>query len=188
MTAREPNDFMGWLKKKSDPVSERARALSSEIAALEAQIKQLDGKLHRGDGRPRLRSTAVPHGATISHTAPVLETDRLGAAPTRGEPVFEEVNQERITTRAELGNAPEMFNDLGVRKYDLPGLLRRLRHFFHGPSTSNPKLVSYLAAGGVQGLRPLRKEKRVARNRFILFSALLFIVLFGTLWWFLRNR
>jgi hypothetical protein len=81
-----------------------------------------------------------------------------------------------------------MFNDLGVRKYDLPGLLRRLRDFFHGPNTSNPKLVNYLAAGGVQGLRPLRKEKRVARNRFILFSALLFIVLFGTLWWFLRNR
>ena len=70
----------------------------------------------------------------------------------------------------------------------LPALLARLRHFFHGPSTSNPKLVNYLAAGGVQGLRPLRKEKRVARNRFILFAALLFVVLFGTLWWFLRNR
>ena len=179
---------MGWLNKKSDPVSERARALTSEIAALEAQIKQLDGQLHRGPGHPRLRSTAVPHGATISHISPVLEIDRQGAAPTRSEPVFEEINVERIATRTELDNAPEMFNDLGIRKYDLPGLLRRLRDFFHGPSTSNPKLVNYLAAGGVQGLRPLRKEKRVARNRFILFSALLFLVLFGTLWWFLRNR
>ncbi len=179
---------MGWLKKKSDPVSERARMLSSEIAALEAQIKQLDGKLQRGPGHPRLRSTAVPHGATISHTTPTTETGTHGAATVRSEPVFEEISQERITTRVEVGNAPEMFNDLGVRKYDLPGLLRRLRDFFHGPNTSNPKLVNYLAAGGVQGLRPLRKEKRVARNRFILFSALLFIVLFGTLWWFLRNR
>jgi hypothetical protein len=39
--------------------------------------------------------------------------------------------------------------------------------------------VHYLAAGGVQGLRPLRYEKRVARNRFILFVALLFSVLLG---------
>jgi hypothetical protein len=178
---------MGWLKKKSDPVSERARALTSEIAALEAQIKRLDGQLHRGPDHPRLRSTAVPHGATISHTSLAPETVTPSPAPARSEPVFEEVNKEHITTRAELGNAPEMFNENGVRKFDFPALLRRLRDFFHGPSTSNPKLVHYLAAGGVQGLRPLRKEKRVARNRFILFSALLFIVLFGTLWWFLRT-
>jgi hypothetical protein len=178
---------MGWLKKKSDPVSERARALNSEIAALEAQIKQLDDRLHRGPGQPRLRSTAVPHGTTISHTHPLIETDRLGAAPVHSEPVFEEVNQDRLSTRAELGNAPEMFNELGVRKYDFPGLLRRLRSFFQGPNTSNPKLVNYLAAGGVQGLRPLRKEKRVARNRFILFAVLLLGVLWGTLWWFLRS-
>ena len=182
---------MGWLKKKSDPVTERAQALTDEIAALEAQIKQLDDQLHRGPTHPRLRSTAVPHGATISHnhSAPIIETDRQGIAPRQSEPVFEEVNQERLTTRPpEINNAPEMFNDLGVRKYDFPGLLLRLRNFFHGPNTSNPKLVNYLAAGGVQGLRPLRKERRVARNRFILFSTLLFVVLFGTLWWFLRNR
>ena len=180
---------MGWLKKKSDPVSERAQALTAEIAALEVQIKQLDGQLHHGPGHPRLRSTAVPRGATISYTAaPDLETDRQGVAPTHHEPVFEAVHQERLTTHHEIGTAPEMFNELGVRKYDLPGLLQRLRNFFHGPNTNNPKLVNYLAAGGVQGLRPLRKEKRVARNRFILFSALLFVMLFGTLWWFLRNR
>jgi molybdopterin synthase catalytic subunit len=28
---------MAWLKKKSDPISDRAHALNSEIAALEAQ-------------------------------------------------------------------------------------------------------------------------------------------------------
>jgi hypothetical protein len=48
-----------------------------------------------------------------------------------------------------------------------------------GPSTTNPKLVSYLAAGGIQGLRPLRYEKRVARNRFIVFVAVLLLLLLG---------
>jgi hypothetical protein len=74
-----------------------------------------------------------------------------------------------------------------VRKYDLPALLRRIRNHFRGPSTTNPKLVSYLAAGGIQGLRPLRYEKRVARNRFILFFAVLFLVLLGIILTFVRR-
>ena len=31
---------MGWFKKKADPISDRARALSEEIAALEGQINE----------------------------------------------------------------------------------------------------------------------------------------------------
>lgn len=170
---------MGWLKKKSDPVSDRAQALSSEIAALEAEIKQLDAQLQRTPETPRLRSTAVPHGATISHESP---------ATPRSEPVFEQISQERITVPNEMPNAPEHFNEFGVRKFDFPAMLQRLRTFFTGPNTSNPKLVSYLAAGGVHGLRPLRKEKRVARNRFIFFAAVLFVLLFGTLWVYLHRR
>lgn len=180
---------MSWLKKKSDPVSERAQALNSEIAALEAEIKKLDEQLTRGPEQPRLRSTAVPHGATISHAAAGTSPASAGPLhPVRTEPVFEQINQERITTESDMPNTPEHFNEYGVRKFDFPALVQRLRVFFTGPNTSNPKLVNYLAAGGVHGLRPLRKEKRVARNRFILFSALLFVVLFGTLWWFLKNR
>lgn len=179
---------MGWLKKKSDPVSERAQALSSEIAALEAEIKKLDDQLAHGPEQPRLRSTAVPHGATISHAMAGADSAHNAPRAARTEPVFEQINQERITTQSDMPNTPEHFNEFGVRKFDFPALMQRLRAFFTGPNTSNPKLVNYLAAGGVHGLRPLRKEKRVARNRFILFSALLFVVLFGTLWWFLKNR
>lgn len=175
---------MGWLKKKSDPVSDRAQALNSEIAALEAQIKRLDEQLQHGPEMPRLRSTAVPHGATINHADPV----RSLPPAERSEPVFERINQERITAAHDMPNSPEHFNEYGVRKYDFPALMQRLRAFFNGPNTSNPKLVNYLAAGGVHGLRPLRKEKRVARNRFILFAALLFVVLFGTLWVYLHRR
>jgi hypothetical protein len=179
---------MDWLKKNSDPVSERAQALNSEIEALEAQIKQLDDQLHRAPANPRLRSTAVPHGATINH--PHANTDSTECAPTatQGEPVFEEISQERITARNEMPNSREYFNEFGVRKYDFPALIQRIRAFFTGPSTSNPKLVSYLAAGGVHGLRPLRKEKRVARNRFVFFSTLLFLGMFGILYWYFRHR
>lgn len=179
---------MDWLKKKTDPVSERAQALSSEIEALEAQIKRLDDQLHRASANPRLRSTAVPHGATINH--PHAHTDSAEYAPVapHSEPVFEEISQERITARNEMPNSPEFFNEYGVRKYDFPALIQRIRTFFTGPSTSNPKLVNYLAAGGVHGLRPLRKEKRVARNRFVFFSALLFLAMVGIIYVYFRNR
>jgi hypothetical protein len=104
------------------------------------------------------------------------------------EPIFEEVDQDLLKARSEAATAPEYINELGVRKYDLPALLRRIREHFRGPSTTNPKLVNYLAAGGIQGLRPLRYEKRVARNRFIFFVVILFLALLGTLLVFLKGQ
>jgi hypothetical protein len=81
-----------------------------------------------------------------------------------------------------------MFNELGLRKYDLPALFNRIRNHLRGPTTTNPRLVNYLAAGGVHGLRPLRYEKRVARNRFIALVIVITIVLLGLLPFFLRSH
>lgn len=166
---------MGWSKKKADPLSERAHALTEQIAALEAQIKQLDTRLDsQADSAPpapRLRSTAMPHGvATVVHPS----------APAASEPIFEEVNQNRLKARSEPAT-PEHFNDLGVRKYDLAAFLNRVKNHFRGPPTMNPKLVNYLAAGSIQGLRPMRYEKRVARNRVLALVIVILLVLLG-LW------
>ena len=176
---------MAWLKRKPDPISDRARALNDEIAKLESQIKDLDAHLHRDQAQPRLRSTALPHGSTLSHATPA---PAVPPAPAAEEPIFEEVSQNLLKARHEAATTPEHYNELGVRKYDLSALLRRIREHFRGPSTTNPKLVSYLAAGGIQGLRPLRYEKRVARNRFIFFAVILFLALLGTLWVFLKGH
>jgi hypothetical protein len=171
--------MIAWLKRKPDPISYRARALNDEIARLESQIKELDAQLQRDQSQPRLRSTTLPHGGPGSPPA---------AAPPAEEPIFEEVGPDLLKARNEAGAKPEHYNDLGMRKYDLPALLRRIREHFRGPSTTNPKLVSYLAAGGIQGLRPLRYEKRVARNRFIFFAVILFLALLGTLLVFLKGH
>ena len=179
---------MAWSKKKADPITERAQALNVEIAALESQIKKLDAQLQTTQSHPRLRSTAVPHGSTITHAATVLEPAEP-PLPVAREPVFEEVDQEQLTAQPEPpAHTPDHYNELGVRKYDLTELWRKVRRLFSGPSTSNPRLVTYLAAGGVQGLRPLRYEKRVARNRFLTFAIGLFLLLLGILWWFVRHR
>lgn len=180
---------MAWLKKKSDPITDRARALNAEIAALEDQIRRLDVQASHQPAHPRLRSTAVPHGMTITHTAQTAASALpVESVPAPREPIFEEVNQERLTSRIEPATTPEHFNDLGVRKFDLPAMLRRIGGIFHGPTASNPRLVSYLAAGGVQGLRPLRKEKRVARNRFIFFAIFLFLMLWGIIHMFVNRH
>jgi hypothetical protein len=177
---------MSWFRKKSDPISDRARILNEEIEALEARIKTLDDRLQRHHAQPRLRSTALPHGAKGNRVPPgnpVL----IPARPVE-EPIFEEVGQSLLENRAETPTTAEHYNELGVRKYDLPAFLRRVRNHFRGPATTNPKLVSYLAAGGIQGLRPLRYEKRVARNRFILLVAFLFLILLGLVAVFVRRR
>jgi hypothetical protein len=181
---------MAWLKKKSDPLNDRARDLNNEIAALEAQIKKLDAKLQHDATQPRLRSTAVPRGETIAHAEHATSTHRDPPAtkPATHEPIFENLEQRHLKAEKELPSTPEHYNDLGARKYDLTAFVTRLKRWISGPNTTNPRLVSYLAAGGIQGLQPLRREKRMARNRFLLFAGILFLVLFGLCWWFMRQR
>jgi len=170
---------MALFKKKPDPITDRARALSDEIAALESKIKKLDTQLQQAPPPPRLRPAALPQGVNAQR--------QPESAPAVHEPIFEKVEQKKLDPAAENDSPPEHFNELGVRKYDLPALLRRIKNHFHGPTTNNPKLVNYLAAGGVQGLRPMRYEKRVARNRFIVFAGILFLVLLGIIVVFVRR-
>jgi hypothetical protein len=174
---------MAFAKKKikrADPISDRAQTLNSQIAALETEIKKLDTQLQRTT-QPRFRSTALPHGATIP-SAPEKHPP-----PAARAPVFEEINRQPLQSRSET-ETPDHYNELGVRKYDLPALWNRLRNHLRGPATTNPRLVNYLAAGGVHGLRPLRYEKRVARNRFIAFAVLLLLTLLGILLVVLHNH
>ena len=171
---------MASAKKKVDPISDRSRALTDQIAALESEIQKLDAQLQRTP-TPRLRSTAIPHGATIARA----HEPAPPPPPPMHEPVFEEVKPLSDT---EETAAPDQFNELGVRKYDLPGLFNRIRNHFRRPTTNNPRLVAYLAAGGVHGLRPMRYEKRVARNRFIFFAAALFFLLLGLILVFVHNH
>ncbi|HEV2692805.1 MAG TPA: hypothetical protein VG347_07895 [Verrucomicrobiae bacterium] len=165
-------------KNNPDPISEKARALNEEIAALEAEIKKLDTQLTKAPA-PKFRSTAMPQGLTVPRAV------EKPAPPA--EPVFEEVKVKPLQKREDPAS-PDYYNELGVRKYDLPALWNRVRNHFRGPTTNNPRLVNYLAAGGVQGLRPLRYEKRVARNRVIVLASILFVIVLGILLLVLRHR
>ena len=163
---------MGRFRKKSDPIEERARALDAELASLDAQIRKLSAYSQQHPP-PKLRSTARPQGAAPVPAPPAPNPAR--------EPVFEEINQKPFKNPAEPISTPQHYNDLGVRKYDLAALIRRWQNHFRGKPPTNPKLVSYLAAGSIHGLRPLRYEKRIARNRFLVFSIILAVAIWGLL-------
>jgi hypothetical protein len=124
--------------------------------------------------QPKLRSTTLPYSQ--SHApAPIVSA----ASPVlKDEPVFEQVHQTSIKNDEEPPG-PEHVNELGVRKYGAAAIWHRMKTHFRGPPPANPKLVNYLAAGSIQGLRPLRYEKRVARNRFLVLAGLLFLLLWG---------
>jgi hypothetical protein len=164
---------MGLFQKKADPISARARELGAEISALEARIKKLDQQVQAGQG-PRLRSTVYPSGAT--------------GAPSAGEPIFENVHQGRLTDAPEPPVTPQHFNELGVRKFDLWAIWQRWKKHLGGRPLANPKLINYLAAGSIQGLRPLRYEKRVARNRFFALFGGFVVIFIGIFYWLIRRR
>jgi hypothetical protein len=161
---------MGLFKKKStDPISARADELNAQINALEKSIKQINQDIDHKRSHPRVRSTALPDGR--SRALPP-------ATPPR-DPIFEPVETSKPST--ELETTESHYNEFGVRKYDLPAAFRKVKKYFTGEPASNPRLVSYLAAGSIKGLRPLRYEKRIARNRFIFLSIFFVLILWGIL-------
>src|SRR5215471_2288028 len=105
---------MALFRKKADPISDRARALNAEIAALESKIKKLDLQLQQNHSHPRLRSTAMPRAATLYRAAEPAPAPVPPAPPAAAnEPIFEQVDQNRLTERGEAAVAPDHFNELG---------------------------------------------------------------------------
>jgi hypothetical protein len=167
---------MGIIKKKADPLSDRAKMLNAQISALESEIKNLSTALDHSKNHPRMRSTVYPHGAPPA--AP---------APASAIPVFEKLDHDRLQDPNAGRHAADRYNELGVKKLDLPALWHKIRSQFHDAAPSNPKLVSFLAAGSVQGLRPLRIERRIQRRRFLLLTGVFFLLLWGLAYLFFRK-
>lgn len=156
---------MGWRKQKpsDDPFEARSRELADQIRRLERQIDQL------GQTPPAPQRKPSPRPSTPTPAPP----------PTRGSLPLPPPPVPLPTLSSAHSESDGRINPQGLRKFDLASVWRRIRVHFQGPNTNNPRMVQYLAAGSVHGLRPLRYEKRVARNRFIGLFVLLVLILFG---------
>jgi len=148
------------FKRKADPMTSRSRELHQEIAALESQIAQLSDASTLAD--PRHIQTVMEETCYLPPD-PILRADK---ALTHSLPPV---------TDPECSG---LYNDQGVRKFNLADWWHRVQHRLTPTPAGNHKLVTYLAAGRDYGYTALRGERRVARNRFILLA----LALLGMLW------
>lgn len=176
---------MGWRKKQeaADPFEARSKALADQIRKLEKQIQDLAESPAPPPSKPTPNPAPTPGAApSAKPQAPAAPkpsqttTSRYTAAAT---PLPKPPPPTPSPTA--IGNplGDTRVNPHGIRKFDLAALWSRLQNHFRGPDANNPRMVQYLAAGSVHGLRPLRYERRVARNRFIGLFVLLVLILFG---------
>jgi len=136
-------------------MTQREKALSADLVRLEQEIQRLS--------REKPKPAPIPKSAEPSSATGKGFAAPLPAASARS---------------ATGGNTTGHFNDRGVRKFDFVAFWKSLRNHLSGPTGNNPGMVRMLAAGSLHGLRPLRRERRVARNRFIF----LFLTLLAILW------
>ena len=157
---------MGWFgnKDSADPLAARERELEQEIARLTQQVSHLAQE----QPKPVVRPSSLPQDAATGSKA---FGERL------------EPNPVPVPQRP-----PGYYNEFGVAKFDLMAAIRRWSVHLRGPASNNPRMARMLAAGSVQGLRTLRYERRVARNRFIALFVILLLILWGLTYSYLRIR
>lgn len=163
---------MTWLRRDTANL-DNPRVIDRELAQLEKEISKLTRSLEE-------EIQAVEEGR-VEPVQPLIQKRAQQVQPRtqRAEdPVFVEMPGRDMS---EAVTPKSYYNDLGMRKYDLVGLFRRIRSHLFGPPANNPKLIQYLAVGSVQGIRALRYEKRIARNRVLMSFLTLLAVIWGVL-------
>ncbi|MFO1458677.1 MAG: hypothetical protein U1G08_04650 [Verrucomicrobiota bacterium] len=157
----------GFSKKPVDPLTARERALEAELKRLRSQVARL----------AREEPTPVP-SSREAPPPPAAGTRSYSRSVGAGKPSATEP----------VPNGPAPMNELGARKYDLVAAWRRIVNQVRGPTANNPRMARMLAAGSIHGLRPLRYERRVARNRFVALFIILLLILWGLGYTYIRYR
>ncbi|MEC8972485.1 MAG: hypothetical protein VX509_01130 [Verrucomicrobiota bacterium] len=117
----------------------------------------------------------------------IHQLNQAGAEPSDTSPTVHELKpgDEPLPPRP---SHPLSEQPLGTSEPENESVWQWLSSRFRKPPvSSNPRMVNFLAAGSIQGLRPLRYERRVARNRFLAFSVLLVLLLVGLFWTLLQQ-
>ena len=152
---------MGWFTRQTNPMTSRTQELSCEIEKLKEQIVILQDASHSKN--PALIRTTIEKTTRVS-SDPILRNDEVSLKDSENRPKRDD---------------PRLYNEQGVRKFDLHGLWLKIKQCEPLPEPNqNEKLITYLATGRNHGYTALRKETRVARNRFILLT----LILVGVLW------
>ena len=154
---------MALFSRKDDLMTRREKALHADLARLELEVRRL--------------ATETPKPAPMTRPG----------EPSAGKPFAPPLPplSARSDSRA---IPPGHFNDRGLRKFDLLAFWNDVKNHLSGPTGNNPAMVRMLAAGSLHGLRPLRRERRVARARFVFLFLTLLAILWGLVFGYLRQH
>ena len=157
---------MSWGRKKSRGMDHHARDLDARITELRTKINRLETELERGDPA-RMQSVLCDTEKPQSTKRKTASTEVLNLTHPR-------------PTKPKRDN-PDLYNESGVRKFDLAGSLQHLKERVTDdepqPGTEN-RLYTFIPADTIDGQPALGIEKRKARNRFIF----LFLIFLAILW------
>jgi cell division protein FtsB len=164
---------MGWFRKKSDPIESRVKQLERELEELRGQIDRHTPEEPPAKAHSHFRSSYYP-GGTSDPSSP---QDPL---------IFEADDQD--TLRQPVKYLQERLDGLSSKSTGLKAKLKELKENVGASPAANPKLLKYLSTGNLEGLQPLRREKRIARNRVLFLTVLLALVLLGLASVVMENR
>jgi len=185
---------MGFFKKKEWAIDRRIRDLQREMSRLDTDIKDRS-RLHKDAGEQEAGDGA--RSAVSRSTEPV-------SGPVRQFPVYPRVPAPSAKDAGEAGpsaapqpaDAGRSINDLfaNVRKNqpeddrqpDLfaaspPGFSKDAEQHSGGAVSARERFANYFMDGHFQTLRPLRRERRMVRNRAI-FALVLAVILAVFVW------
>lgn len=153
---------MGILRKKTnDPINERLKQLNAEIASLDAQIRELKEK------------------ATKPATQPEPGSHDAGVFQKQYDSIPFVDNKKKIIAREEPQTTPDHYNEFGVKKFDLLARLNQLSTNQQSKTCDEKKILAQrLIASNLDGMPILRRERRIRRNRLILYSCIIAIFLY----------
>lgn len=187
---------MAWFKKKQSPVERRLDELNQQIAELEAQLRREQEEeaqraadesaspQHNGHepashvpdaapenkSRPRFRTTVTPKNATPIHGIEPHEVDFFA----RRDRSVDFSHGPGKTPPASKDNP----NQHTASNGSTSGILDAIAALFRRPKPqrSQERLASFLTTGSFQTLKPLKYERRVARNRLIIIVLIIAVV------------
>jgi len=81
----------------------------------------------------------------------------------------------KLKPKEEVHLTPEHFNEFGVKKFDLLGKLNKQPQDLDEKKILTKKLI----ASSLQGPPALRRERRIKRNRLILYTIIIALFLYG---------
>lgn len=171
---------MAFFRRRKDPLEARAQELAGKIKRLERELREAGQAPAVGNARTpgSLHAAATTGSGSAPADRPHVARTRGPAEPVPRMPALAVPRPGASRPAADSAQDP-LLSPMGARKFDLPAAWRRwVGRLASGPAETAAS-SRYRTSNSIHGLRPLRYEKRVARNRFIGLFVLLVLVLTG---------